>query len=100
MDQNKLKAENFWLRAGIVFLCVCALSMASVWNRTEEMNKELVSKQTHQIDSLKNITDSLHDDLFNEKVENGRHELTRDEIFKRHKGLEKEYNQYLEHETE
>jgi hypothetical protein len=55
---------------------------------------------TKQIDSLNKVTDSLHDDLFNEKTDAGRHELTRDEIFHKYPKVGEEYEKYYQHETE
>jgi hypothetical protein len=91
------KEENWWLRLTIVLIVLIWLSSLSV------MNREVITERQTLKDSVtyfKLQSDSLQDELFNEKTENGRHELTRDEIFRRHKGLENEYNQYLEHETE
>ena len=91
------KEENWWLRLTIVLIVLIWLSSLSV------MNREVITERQTLKDSVtyfKLQSDSLQDELFNEKTENGRHEITRDEIFRRHKGLEKEYNQYLEHETE
>ena len=47
-----------------------------------------------------NTIDSLRDELFIEKTDNGRHEITRDEIFNKYPQVGKEYNQFYEHETE
>ena len=91
------KSENWWLRLTIVLITLIWLSSLSV------MNKEVIIERQKLMDSVsyfKFQSDSLQDELFNEKTENGRHELTRDFIFNKHKGLENEYNQYLEHETE
>lgn len=46
------------------------------------------------------LIDSLRDELFIEKSDNGRHEITRDEIFNKYPQVGKEYNQFYEHETE
>jgi hypothetical protein len=91
------KEENWWLRLTIVFITLIWLSSLSVINREVNTEKQ---KLTDSLSYFKLQSDSLQDELFNEKTENGRHELTRDEIFRKHKGLENEYNQYLEHETE
>jgi hypothetical protein len=47
-----------------------------------------------------NTIDSLHDELFIIKVENFRHELTREEILKPNKKINKQYEEYYNHETE
>ena len=49
---------------------------------------------------LTNRADSLYDELFIEKVDAGRHELTRDEIFKKYPKVKKEYEGYFNHQTE
>lgn len=54
----------------------------------------------HQIDSVTIILDSLHDENFQTKVENGRHELTRDFFFDLHPNLIKQYDDYYSHQTE
>jgi hypothetical protein len=46
------------------------------------------------------IIDSLHDELFNTNVELSRHELTMDTILKKYPKINKEYEEYYNHETE
>jgi hypothetical protein len=53
-----------------------------------------------QIDSLKNVTDSLHDELFNTNVENGRYELSLEHLFEVNPDAGKEFQRFMEHETE
>ena len=91
------KSENWWLRLSLVLFALIALGSASVMNRSVATERQILMDS---VSYLKLQNDSLTDENFNLNVELGRHELTRDEIFRRHKGLEKEYNQYLEHETE
>ena len=91
------KSENWWLRLAIVLITLVWLSSLSV------MNREVITERTKLTDSLnyyKLQNDSLTDETFNLNVELGRHELTREEMFFKYKGLEKDYNNYLEHETE
>jgi hypothetical protein len=47
-----------------------------------------------------NQRDSLHDELFNERVDAGRHELTREAILNKYPELKKEYEEYFNHQTE
>jgi diacylglycerol kinase len=47
-----------------------------------------------------NTIDSLHNELFNTTVENFRHKLTREEILKPNKKINKQYEEYYNHETE
>lgn len=42
----------------------------------------------------------LYDELFIEKSENGRHELTREEVLNKYPKVKTEYEHYYEHETE
>jgi hypothetical protein len=91
------KEENWWLRLSLVLFVLIALGSASVMNRSVATDRQILMDS---VSYLKLQNDSLTDENFNLNVELGRHELTRDEIFRRHKGLENEYNQYLEHETE
>jgi hypothetical protein len=49
---------------------------------------------------LTNRADSLYDALFIEKVDAGRHELTRDEILNKYPKLKKEYEDFYNHQTE
>jgi len=91
------KSENWWLRLSLVLFVLIALGSASVMNRSVATERQILMDS---VSYLKLQNDSLTDENFNLNVELGRHELTRDEIFRRYKGLEKEYNQYLEHETE
>jgi hypothetical protein len=49
---------------------------------------------------LINRSDSLYDELFIEKVDAGRHELTRDEILNKYPKVKKEYEDYYNHQTE
>jgi len=97
MELNKFKSENFWLRAGLTLAIMVWLSSMAVINRGVIEERQ---KLNDSVTYLKAQLDSTQDELFNEKVESGRHELTRDEFFKKHSNLENEYNQYYEHETE
>jgi hypothetical protein len=53
-----------------------------------------------QIDSLSTERDSIMDLLFMERIDAGRHEITRDEILKKYPKVEKEYEAFYSHETE
>ena len=55
---------------------------------------------TIERDSLININDSLNMELFNEKTQNGRYELTLEHLEEVNPKAAKEFNDYLEHETE
>jgi hypothetical protein len=47
-----------------------------------------------------NLIDSLHDELFNEKVLNGRYELTFEHLKEVNPKLGKEMEEWMNHETE
>ena len=52
------------------------------------------------IDSLQNRCDSLYDELFQAKVQNGRYELTFDHLKEVNPKLGKEMEDWMGHETE
>jgi hypothetical protein len=52
------------------------------------------------IDSLTNLTDSLRDELFIERIDAGRHEITREEILGKYPKIAKEYDEFYSHNTE
>jgi hypothetical protein len=52
------------------------------------------------IDSLQNRCDSLYDELFIEKVQNGKYELTFDHLKETNPKLGKEMEEWMNHETE
>ena len=54
----------------------------------------------HNVDSLMNITDSLHDELFMSKAENGRYELSLQHLYEVNPKAGKEFSDYMENETE
>jgi hypothetical protein len=47
-----------------------------------------------------NLIDSLHDELFNAKVENGRYELSLQHLYEVNPKAGKEFQDFMEHETE
>jgi hypothetical protein len=49
---------------------------------------------------IMNERDSLLDELFIERVDAGRHELTREEILNKYPKVKKEYEDYYSHQTE
>jgi len=77
------------LKVGIVLSVLTLLWSTVMWSNSIET----VKLQSSTIDSL-------HDELFNTKVENFRHELTREEILKPNKKINKQYEEYYNHETE
>jgi len=60
-----------------------------------------LKNQVRQIPVLQHQLDSLNMELFNEKVDAGRHELTREDFLKtKYPKIYNEYEQYLSKETE
>ena len=55
---------------------------------------------SHLIDSLEIERDSLRDELFMERLDAGRHEVTREEIFTKYPKVGKEYDEFYSHQTE
>jgi len=47
-----------------------------------------------------NERDSLRDELFIERVDAGRHEITREEILNKYPKVKKEYEDFYSHQTE
>ena len=77
------------LKIGMVLSVLTLLWSTVMWSNSIE---------TVKLQS--NMIDSLHDELFIIKVENFRHELTREEILKPNKTINKQYEEYYNHETE
>jgi hypothetical protein len=92
-------------RIALVSILVCILSTGI-----------FIGYQNHKIDTLEsqskievltggdiekaNLIDSLHDELFNTKVENGRYELTFEHLKEVNPKLGKEMEDWMAHETE
>ena len=47
-----------------------------------------------------NLIDSLHDELFNTKVQNGRYELSLEHLYEVNPSAAKEFDDFMAHETE
>lgn len=77
------------LKIGMVLSVLTLLWSTVMWSNSIE---------TVKLQS--NTIDSLHEELFIIKVENFRHELTREEILKPNKIINKQYEEYYNHETE
>lgn len=88
------------LRLVIVILSLSLIML--MFNFFDDKRKfdEYKVTSTHHIDSITVIRDSLHDEIFQIKVENGRHELTRGYFFELHPNLFKQYDDYYSHQTE
>jgi hypothetical protein len=56
--------------------------------------------KSKSVDSISTISDSLRNELFNERVESGRHEITREEVLSKYPNIKKEYESFYNHQTE
>jgi hypothetical protein len=52
------------------------------------------------VDSLQNLVDSLHDELFIKHITNGRYELSLEHLYEVNPKAAKEFTEFMEHETE
>lgn len=91
------------LRGGLAMaLLACTIFLfflAEGWRKVDGAEMELkLTRDSLRVAEI--ARDSLHDELFNTKVELGRHEFTRDYFFGKHPKLQLEYENYLNHETE
>ena len=98
-----MQKENIRLRMLVVLLSVVTLSMLAIWNRANQDNirlrsrNELIREEKFKFEAE---CDSLKLENFNLGVEIGRHQITREEILPHHPKAKKEYDEYYEHQTE
>ena len=59
-----------------------------------------VSTVPYVIDSMQNVVDSLHDELFIRHIENGRYELTFEHLKEVNPKIGKEMEDWMSHNTE
>ena len=79
-------------------LIVCYFQQKELSKLRSEQIK--VYNVPHNVDSLMNITDSLHDELFISKAENGRYELSLQHLYEVNPKAAKDFTNFMEHETE
>lgn len=77
------------LRGGLVLSLLTLLWVTTMWGNSNTTVKT-------QLETI----DSLRMELFVSQVEIGRHELTREAILKPNKKINKQYEEYYNHETE
>ena len=94
--ENKFRAGITMSLLGLVMVVVAYFEKDRVY--VETSNQLMLTRDS--LSNQKVLSDSLHDELFISKVENGRHEFTRDFFFGKHPKLQLEYENYLNHETE
>ena len=91
------------IRGGVAVMLLALVMVMFAYFEKDRVYNETMIELKHVQDELleqKTLSDSLHDELFIEKVCSGRHELTRDYFFQRHPKLQLEYENFLNHETE
>ena len=82
----------------VAVLIVCYFQQKELSKLRSEQIK--VYNIPHNIDSLMNITDSLNDELFISKVQNGKYELSLEHLYEITPKAGKEFTEFMEHETE
>jgi hypothetical protein len=81
----------------VAVLIVCYLQQKELTKlRAEQKIEVLVGGDIEKA----NLIDSLHDELFNAKVEAGRYELSLEHLYEVNPKAAKEFQDYMEHETE
>ena len=83
----------------VAVLVICYFQQKELSNLRMETKVE-VSTVPYVIDSMQNVVDSLHDELFQAKVENGRYELSLQHLYEINPKAGKEFQDFMEHETE
>ena len=82
----------------VAVLVVCYFQQKELSKLRGEQVK--VYNVPHNIDSLINLKDSLHDELFMKHIENGRYELSLQHLYEVNPSAAKEFDDFMAHETE
>ena len=82
----------------IAVLVVCYFQQKELTKLRSEQIK--VYNVPHNIDSLINLKDSLHDELFMKHIENGRYELSLQHLYEVNPSAAKEFDDFMQQETE
>ena len=82
----------------IAVLVVCYFQQKELTKLRSEQIK--VYNVPHNIDSLINLKDSLHDELFMKHIENGRYELSLQHLYDVNPSAAKEFDDFMQEETE
>lgn len=82
----------------IAVLVVCYFQQKELSKLRSEQVK--VYNVPHNIDSLINLKDSLHDELFMKHIENGRYELSLQHLYEVNPSAAKEFDDFMQQETE
>ena len=81
----------------VAVLVVCYFQQKELTKLRAEQKVEVVVGGDIQ---KANLIDSLHDELFNTKVENGRYELSLEHLYEVNPKAAKQFDDYMSHETE
>jgi hypothetical protein len=82
----------------VAVLIVCYFQQKELSKLRSEQIK--VYNIPNNVDSLMNIADSLHDELFMSKVQNGKYELSLEHLYEINPKAGKEFTEFMENETE
>jgi hypothetical protein len=82
----------------VAVLIVCYFQQKELSKLRSEQIK--VYNVPHNVDSLITLKDSLYDELFNTKVQNGRYELSLEHLYEVNPKAGKQFTEFMEHETE
>jgi hypothetical protein len=82
----------------VAVLILCYLQQKELSKLRSEQIK--IYNVPHNVDSLITLKDSLYDELFISKVQNGRYELSLEHLYEVNPKAGKEFSDYMEHETE
>jgi len=82
----------------VAVLVICYLQQKELAKLRSEQIK--IYNIPHNVDSLITLKDSLYDELFISKVENGRYELSLEHLYEVNPKAGKQFTEFMEHETE
>ena len=82
----------------VAVLVVCYFQQKELSKLRGEQIK--VYNVPHNVDSLINLKDSLYDELFIQKVQNGRYELSLQHLYEVNPKAGKTFTEFMENETE
>ena len=82
----------------VAVLVVCYFQQKELSKLRGEQIK--VYNVPHNVDSLITLKDSLYDELFISKVQNGRYELSLEHLYEVNPSAAKEFDDFMAHETE
>ena len=94
------KYQKAIVGTGAVAVLVLCYFQQKELSKLRMETKVEVTTVPYVIDSLQNVADSLHDELFQAKVENGRYELSLQHLYEINPKAGKEFQDFMEHETE